>query len=133
MSGNSLVHIIDDDLVLRRAIGELLASVSLETRAYASARQFLETNRPDLPGCIVLDMRLPGGQSGLEFLERFDDHGIKLPVVLMTGYEDVAMSARAMKAGAFDFLAKPVRAQNIIEAVAAAIEHDRQRRLIVRN
>lgn len=129
MDDDALVHIIDDDLLLRDAIGELLSSVSLESRRYASAHQFLSTAGPDMPGCILLDVRLPGGRSGLELLEQFGGLGVKLPVVLMTGYGDIAMSVRAMKAGAIDFLSKPVRAQDLIAAVAAAIAFDRQRRI----
>lgn len=128
MDERVLVHIIDDDLSLREAIGDLLDTMSVESRLYSSAHQFLSADRPDLPGCVVIDVRLPGGQSGLEFLECIAGLGIKLPVIVITGYGDVAMSVRAMKAGAVDFLLKPFRAQDMIDAVVAAIQHDRQMR-----
>ena len=130
MCEGDLVHIIDDDASIRDVVGELLSTVSVDSRKYASLRQFFSADRPDVPGCIVLDVRLPGGTSGLEYLKRFADLGIKLPVVMTTGYGDVEMSVRAMKAGAADFLPKPFRAQEMIDAVAAALERDRQRRAI---
>ncbi|MEY9498220.1 response regulator transcription factor [Bradyrhizobium elkanii] len=125
-----IVHIIDDDLSVQVAISELLGTVGLDSRTYMSAHQFLSADRPDLLGCIVLDVRLPGGQSGLDLQEKFVKLGIRLPVVLTTGYGDVAMSVRAMKAGAVDFLPKPFRAQDMIDAVAIALQRDRQRRVI---
>ncbi len=128
MAEEVLVHVVDDDLSFREAVGELLRTVGLKTRTYASAHDFLSARKPDLPGCILLDVRLPDGQSGLDLQERFVNLGIMLPVVLITGHGDIAMSVRAMKAGAVDFLPKPVRAQDMIDAVAAAIQRDRQRR-----
>jgi FixJ family two-component response regulator len=122
------VHIIDDDASIREAIGSLLSTVQLETSIYASAREFISARRPDVPGCILLDVRLPEGQTGLELQEHFVNLGIHLPVILVTGYGDVEMSVRAMKAGAIDFLTKPIRAQDLIEAVARAIQRDRKRR-----
>ncbi len=123
----AVVHIVDDDESLRRALDSLFRSVDLGTKTYGSAREFLETKRDDRPGCLVLDVRLPG-ISGLEFQEQLAGHGVHLPVVLITGHGDIPMSVRAMKAGAVDFLPKPFRDQDMLDAVTAAIERDRKRR-----
>jgi FixJ family two-component response regulator len=122
-----IVHVIDDDVSLRDALGLLLPTVGLEVRTYTSVQEFLEGGEHDAPGCIVLDVRLPG-ISGLDFQSRRDGFGVHLPIVLMTGHGDVPMSVRAMKAGAVDFLPKPFRDQDMIDAVTAAVERDRQRR-----
>jgi FixJ family two-component response regulator len=127
MSGKPVVHIIDDDESLRGALESLFRSVELTARTYGSTRDFIDAPRPDAPGCIVLDVRLPG-MSGIDFQQQLADLGIRLPVVLMTGYGDIPMSVRAMKAGAIDFLAKPFRDQDMLDAVAAAIDRDRARR-----
>lgn len=127
MAGNAVVHIVDDDEPLRRALDRLFHTVGLETRSYASAQNFINAPRLDAPGCIVLDVRLPG-MSGIDFQEQLDKLGIRLPVVLMTGHGDIPMSVRAMKAGAIDFLSKPFRDQDMLDAVAAAIDRDCQRR-----
>src|SRR5436305_428272 len=121
------VHVIDDDISLRDALALLLPSVGHEVRTYASVQDFLDAGSHDNPGCIILDVRLPG-ISGLDFQSRRDGFGVHLPIVLMTGHGDVPMSVRAMKAGAIDFLPKPFRDQDMIEAVMAAIERDRERR-----
>ena len=99
----------------------------LDVRTYTSVQEFLDGGEHDAPGCIILDVRLPG-ISGLDFQSRRDGFGVHLPIVLMTGHSDVPMSVRAMKAGAVDFLPKPFRDQDMIDAVTAAIERDRQRR-----
>src|SRR5882672_5565116 len=122
------VHVIDDDISLRDALGLLLPSVGLNARTYASVAEFLDAGAHDTPGCIILDVRLPG-ISGLDFQSRRDGFGVHLPIVLMTGHSDVPMSVRAMKAGAVDFLPKPFRDQDMIDAVTAAIERDRARRV----
>jgi FixJ family two-component response regulator len=122
-----VVHVIDDDVSPREALSLLFASVCLDVRTYASVQAFLDAGPHDGPGCIVLDVRLPG-INGLDFQSRCDGFGVHLPIVLMTGHADVRMSVRAMKAGAIDFLAKPFRDQDMIDAVSAAIEHDRERR-----
>ncbi len=127
MDETAIVHVIDDDESLRGAVNRLLRSVGLEVRTYESVRQFLDARAQDSPGCLVLDVRLPG-ISGLEFQVQLAELGIHLPVVLMTGHADVPMSVRAMKAGAVDFLPKPFRDQDMIDAVSSAIERDRQRR-----
>jgi FixJ family two-component response regulator len=121
------VHVIDDDISLRDALGLLLPSVGLNVRTYASVAEFLDAGAHDGPGCIVLDVRLPG-ISGLDFQSRSEGFGVHLPIVLMTGHSDVPMSVRAMKAGAVDFLPKPFREQDMIDAITTAIERDRERR-----
>jgi FixJ family two-component response regulator len=121
------VHVIDDDVSPREALGLLLPSVGLDVRTYASVQEFLDAGAHDGPGCILLDVRLPG-ISGLDFQSRCDVLAIHLPIVLMTGHGDVPMSVRAMKAGAVDFLSKPFRDQDMIDAVTTAIERDRERR-----
>ena len=126
-AGKATVHVIDDDVSLRDALGLLLPSVGLDVRTYTSVQEFLDGCAYDAPGCIVLEVRLPG-ISGLDFQSRRDGLGVHLPIVLMTGHGDVPMSVRAMKAGAVDFLPKPFRDQDMIDAVATAIERDRQRR-----
>ena len=111
--------------------GLLLPTVGLDVRTYTSVQEFLDAAEYDSPGCIVLDVRLPG-ISGLDFQSRRDGLGVHLPIVLMTGHGDVPMSVRAMKAGAVDFLPKPFRDQDMIDAITAAIERDRQRRETVK-
>jgi FixJ family two-component response regulator len=124
---NAVVHIVDDDESLRRAVDSLCRSIGLETRTYGSAQEFLDAKRGDLPGCLVLDVRLPG-ISGLDFQSQLAALGIHLPVILVTGHGDIPMSVRAMKAGAIDFLPKPFRDQDLLDAVTTAIERDRRRR-----
>jgi FixJ family two-component response regulator len=127
MNQGAVVYIIDDDQSLRDALDSLLRSVGLETKTFGSVRQFTDADVGDAPGCIVLDVRLPG-TSGLDFQGQLSGLGIHLPVILMTGHGDIPMSVRAMKAGAVDFLSKPFRDQDMIDAVSTAIERDRQRR-----
>lgn len=124
---DALVHIIDDDESIRHALDSLFRSVDLETRLYRSPQEFLEAPRPDCPSCLVLDIRLQG-ISGLDFQERLAQHDIRVPVVLITGHGDIPMSVRGMKAGAVDFLTKPFRDQDMLDAVGTAIEKDRARR-----
>jgi FixJ family two-component response regulator len=123
----AIVHIVDDDESLRRALDRLFRSVGLTTRPYGSARELLNAGDLEGIGCIVLDVRLPG-MSGLDFQAQLAELGIDLPVILMTGHGDIPMSVRAMKAGAVDFLPKPFRDQDMLDAVTAAIKRDRQRR-----
>jgi FixJ family two-component response regulator len=122
-----VVHIVDDDDSIRIGLDILFRSVGLQTRSYRSASEFLDLSSEDLPGCIVLDVRLPG-TSGLDFQEQLLDLGIQVPVILITGHGDIPMTVRAMKAGAVDFLSKPFREQDILDAVTAAIDRDRRRR-----
>jgi FixJ family two-component response regulator len=123
----STVFIVDDDVSVREALGSLFRSVGLRVELFGSALEFLQGNRTDLPGCLVLDVRLPG-LSGLDFQTQLAASGIHLPIIFMTGHGDIPMSVRAMKAGAVDFLAKPFREQDMLDAVAAAIECDTRRR-----
>lgn len=129
VSDRAIVYIIDDDESLRLALDRVFRSVGLETRTYGTARGFIEAARPDLPGCVVLDVRLPG-INGLDLQRQLGDLGIRLPVVLITGHGDIPMSVQAMKAGAVDFLPKPFRDQDMLDAVAAAIDRDRKRRAV---
>jgi FixJ family two-component response regulator len=122
-----VVHIVDDDPELLKALDSLFRSVGMETRLHGSVQDFLDGSCPDAPGCIVLDVRLPG-VSGLDFQARLEGYGIRLPVVMMTGHGDVPMSVRAMKAGAVDFLTKPFRDGDMLDAIGAAIDRDRERR-----
>lgn len=122
------VHIVDDDAPLAEALESLFRSVGLEARTYGSARAFLDAKLADTPGCLVLDIRLPG-LSGLDFQAQLEELGIGLPVVLMSGHGDIPMSVRGMKAGAVDFLTKPFRDQDMLDAVDTAIERDRARRV----
>ena len=121
------VHVIDDDDSVRLMLDSLLRSIRLNVRTYSNTQEFLKVIRLDGPGCIVLDIRLPG-INGLDFQEQLQEIGVGLPVVLMTGHGDIPMSVRGMKAGAVDFLAKPFRDQDMIDAVTAAINRDRARR-----
>lgn len=122
-----LVRIVDDQLAVREAIADLLASVGLATGGHASVAEFLERDDPARPGCLVLDVRMPGS-SGFDLLVTMTAKGNALPVVFVTGHGDIAMAVRAMKAGAVDFLAKPFNDQQLIDAVNAAIREDGVRR-----
>jgi FixJ family two-component response regulator len=123
----AVVHVVDDDASLRGALESLFDSVGLATRGYGAARDFLNASLADEPGCIVIDIRLPD-MSGLEFQTQLTRMGVRLPVIMMTGYGDIPMTVRAMKRGAVDFLPKPFRDQDMLDAVMTAIERDRQRR-----
>lgn len=123
----AVVHIIDDDASLREALDSLFRSTGLTTLLYESASAFMDAEIPDKTACIVLDVRLPG-MSGLDFQEKLAELGVQLPVILMTGHGDIPMSVRAMKAGAVDFLPKPFRDQEMLDAVTAALGKDRARR-----
>jgi FixJ family two-component response regulator len=123
----AVVHVVDDDASLRGALEGLFDTVGLATRTYGAARDFLNATLADTPGCIVIDIRLPD-MNGLEFQAELTRTGVHLPVVMMTGYGDIPMSVHAMKRGAVDFLPKPFRDQDMLDAVMAAIERDRQRR-----
>lgn len=124
------VLIVDDDASLREALSDLFQSIGLQTRMFASAAELMQSKLPDTPSCLVLDIRLPGGMSGLDFQTQLVRSNINIPIIIMTGHGDIPMSVRAMKAGAIDFLAKPFRDQDMLDAVAQAIERDRQRRAV---
>jgi FixJ family two-component response regulator len=123
----AIVHIIDDDESLLQALHRLVRSVGLDARTYGSVSEFTDSDALNAPGCLVLDVRLPG-IDGLDFQGQLGERGIHLPVVLMTGHGDIPMTVRAMKAGAIDFLPKPFRDQDMLDAVASAINRDRNRR-----
>lgn len=120
------VYVIDDDASLRAGLADLLDSVSLNTRVFASVQDFLAEPRGDGPGCLILDVRMPG-QSGTDFHQQMDRLGVHLPVIFITGHGDIAMGVKAIKDGAVDFLTKPFRDQDLLDAVQAALERDRQR------
>jgi FixJ family two-component response regulator len=122
-----VVFVVDDDPSMRATLTDVMRSVGLQVQTFASAREFMGSKLPDAPSCLVLDVRLPG-QSGLEFQRTLAESGMDLPVVFITGHGDLPMSVRAMKAGAVDFLIKPFRDQDLLDAVHAAIERDRARR-----
>ena len=123
----AVVFVIDDDPSMRAALEDLVGSVGLQVRAFASPQEFLESNRLDAPGCLVLDVRLPG-MSGLTFQKELVKEGVTLPVIFITGHGDIPMSVRAMKAGAIEFLTKPFHHQELLDAIHVAIERDRATR-----
>jgi FixJ family two-component response regulator len=125
--GGAVVHVVDDDTSVRAALSRLFSSVSMRVRTYGSVSEFVDAEAWFDVGCIVLDVRLPG-MSGLDFQQRLRELNVCLPVILMTGYGDIPMTVRAMKAGAIDFLTKPFREQEMLDAVTAAMEKDRARR-----
>jgi FixJ family two-component response regulator len=122
-----IVFVIDDDESMRRGLANLFESVGLRVEAFGSAPELLQRKLPDVPSCLVLDIRLPG-MSGLDFQDQLEKAAIHVPIVFMTGHGDIPMSVKAMKAGAADFLTKPFRQQEMLDAVTAAIERDRKRR-----
>jgi FixJ family two-component response regulator len=123
------VHIVDDDEGLRVALESLFRSIGYQVHLYSNTAEFLQSGRVRSAGCLVLDIRLPG-MNGLDFQKYLADTGITMPVIIMTGHGDIPMSVRGMKAGAVDFLAKPFREQDILDAVAAAIESDGVKRAV---
>jgi FixJ family two-component response regulator len=127
MTDAGLVHIVDDDSAVRTSLSSLMRSVGYEALHYGSAAEFLQSELPPVPSCLLLDVRMPG-TNGLDLQESLRKRGIFFPVVLMTGYADVQMSVRGLKAGALDFLTKPLRHQDVLDAVATAIDRDRERR-----
>ncbi len=127
MGREPVIHIVEDDASLRQALEDLFQSVGHSTRTFGSTAAFIEGVDRDTPGCLVLDIRLPG-VSGLDFQVRMEGLGVRLPVILMTGHGDIPMSVRGMKAGAVDFLTKPFRDQDMLDAVTEALERDDRRR-----
>ena len=122
-----LIVVIDDDASVRKSLDNLFRSIGFEVELYASPQEFLQNARRDRPGCIVLDVRFPG-RSGLDMQQELSAANIQLPIIFITGYGDIPMSVRAMKAGAVEFLTKPFRDQDLLDAVGAALEKDRARR-----
>jgi FixJ family two-component response regulator len=123
----AIVFVVDDDPSMRRSLESLLRSVGHDVRLYSSALEFRQASRPDVPSCLVLDVRLPG-MSGLAFQQELAAAGIAVPIIFITGHGDVPMSVRAMKAGAAEFLIKPFDDQVLLDAIHAALERDRARR-----
>jgi FixJ family two-component response regulator len=124
---NQIVLVVDDDPTVRKALTYLFQSMELPVKAFATASELLDSKLPDLPSCLVLDIRLPGS-SGLEFQEVLAKAGVQIPIVFLTGHGDIPMSVKAMKAGAVDFLTKPFRDQDMLDAVTKALDQDRRRR-----
>ncbi len=127
MSERAVVFVVDDDPSMRRSLESLLRSVGLDARLFSSAQEFMQAERPDAPGCLILDVRLPG-MSGLTFQQELAKADVALPIIFITGHGDVPMSVRAIKAGAAEFLTKPFDDQVLLDAINAAIERDRARR-----
>jgi RNA polymerase sigma factor (sigma-70 family) len=122
-----IVFIVDDDASVREALKSLIRSVGLHVELFGSATEFLEAQRPDAPSCLVLDVRLPG-ISGLDLQRRLADANVHVPIIIITGHGDIPMSVRAMKAGAIEFLSKPFRDQDLLDAIQVALERSRTRR-----
>jgi FixJ family two-component response regulator len=127
MTDTATVFVVDDDASIRDALGSLFRSVGLHAQLFASANDFLATPKTDAPACLILDVRMPG-LSGLDCQRQLVEAGFHIPIIFMTGHGDVPMSVRAMKDGAFEFLTKPFRDQDLLDAVQYAIERDRGRR-----
>lgn len=121
------VFVVDDDTAVRKALARLMRSVGLNVEMFASAQEFLRRERVEGPGCLVLDVRMPG-LSGLDLQEALAAAGISIPIIFITGYGDIPMSVQAMKAGAVDFLPKPFKDQDLLDAIHQAIDRDIQRR-----
>ncbi|HKB66724.1 MAG TPA: response regulator transcription factor [Pyrinomonadaceae bacterium] len=124
---DQMVFVIDDDAAVRAAIKRLLMAVGLSVETFGSGREFLESRLPDVPACVVLDVRLPG-HSGLDLQREFSEKDIHLPIIFITGHGDIPMSVQAMKAGAVEFLTKPFRDQDLLDAIGQAIDRDRAAR-----
>ncbi|HEV8427219.1 MAG TPA: response regulator transcription factor [Pyrinomonadaceae bacterium] len=123
----AIVFVIDDDESIREALKSLIRSVGLSVETFASAHEFLQSTRPDVPACLILDVRMPG-LSGLDLQRDLTETKIQIPIIFITGHGDIPMSVRAMKAGAVEFLTKPFRDQDLLDAIQQALERDRQAR-----
>jgi FixJ family two-component response regulator len=126
---NSTVFVVDDDLSIRTALKSLIRSIGLNVETFASCQEFMKFPRQDVPSCLVLDVRLPG-KSGLDFQKELINANIRLPVIFITAHGDIPMSVRAMKAGAVEFLPKPFRDQDLIDAIHLSLEQDRKGKLV---
>jgi len=126
-AGAPTVFVIDDDAAVRAAIQGLLKSVGLRSESFGTAQAFLRSKRPDGPSCLVLDVRLPG-ISGLDFQHELADEGIQIPIIFITGHGDIPMTVKAMKSGAVEFLTKPFRDQDLLDAIYEALDRDRATR-----
>jgi FixJ family two-component response regulator len=123
----SVVFVVDDDASIRDAVKSLLKSVGMRSEAFGSTEEFVKAARPEIPSCLVLDVRLPG-MSGLEFQEELAKTGIRIPIIFVTAHGDIPMTSRAMKAGAIEFLPKPFQKQELLDAIHQALERDRAAR-----
>lgn len=128
-AASPLVAIIDDDVEVRTALGELMLSVGIDAAEFASTREWLDSDLADRPGCLVLDVRMPGS-GGLDLQQHLARSGDARPIIFLTGHGDIPMSVQAMKAGAVDFLTKPVRDQTLLDAVAIGLERDAAQRAV---
>jgi FixJ family two-component response regulator len=124
---DAMVFVVDDDAPMRKSLENLIRSVGLRVEVFASAREFLRSQRADVPSCLVLDVRLPG-LSGLDLQRQTSNPGMEIPIVFITGHGDIPMSVRAIKAGAVEFLTKPFREQDLLDAIQQALERDRTAR-----
>jgi FixJ family two-component response regulator len=124
---DAVVFVVDDDAPMRESLKNLIRSVGLRVEAFASAQQFLLSKRPDVPGCLVLDVRLPG-LSGLDLQKQMAEADMEIPIIFITGHGDIPMSVQAMKAGAVEFLTKPFRDQDLLDAIHQALERDSKTR-----
>jgi FixJ family two-component response regulator len=123
----AIVFVVDDDEGIRQSLKNLIGSVGLQVKIFASAQEFLRSKLTDVPGCLVLDVRLPG-LSGLDLQKRMIEAGMEIPIIFITGHGDIPMTVRAMKAGAVEFLTKPFRDQDLLDAIQQALERDRTAR-----
>src|SRR6202158_830313 len=119
-----VVFVVDDELAIRKAMDKLLRSVGLEVRTFESTEEFQRSEWPDAPMCLVLDIRMPG-KSGLDFQNELSESGMQIPIIFITGHGDIPMSVRAMKLGAVEFLTKPFRDQDLLDAIYPALDRDR--------
>jgi len=124
---DAVVFVVDDDPSVREAVKSLMGSVGLAVETFASAQEFLRSKRPDVPSCLVLDVRMRG-LSGLDLQDEMAKSNLQIPIIFMTGHGDIAMSVRAMKAGAVEFLTKPFRDQDLLDAIQQALDRDRAER-----
>ena len=127
MNDDAIVFVIDDDESIREALKSLIRSVGLKVETFAAAHEFLQSRRPDVPACLILDVRMPG-LSGLDLQRELTEANINIPIIFITGHGDIPMSVRAMKAGAVEFLTKPFREQDLLDAIQQALERDRHSR-----
>jgi FixJ family two-component response regulator len=127
LAGAATVFVIDDDAAVRAAIQGLLKSVGLRSESFGTAQEFLRSKRPDGPSCLVLDVRLPG-INGLDFQRELADKGFRIPIIFITGHGDIPMTVKAMKSGAVEFLTKPFRDQDLLDAIHQALDRDRMTR-----
>jgi FixJ family two-component response regulator len=123
----AIVFVVDDDEGMRQSLKNLIRSVGLQVKEFASAQEFLRSKLTDVPGCLVLDVRLPG-LSGLDLQKRMTEAGMEIPIIFITGHGDIPMTVRAMKAGAVEFFTKPFRDQDLLDAIQQALERDRTAR-----